>query len=112
MNKFILALLVAFISQSIISQRAYNFDYMMAYTYQESLEGPIKVQAVFINSKDNRYHLILQNDGNPDFEFNFVDHERKFETFFSLEKSSFLNANRINLDCDLVKRIGTPIVQY
>lgn len=108
MNKFTLALLVAFISQSIISQRAYNFDHMMAYTYQRSLKDPVRIEAVFINSKDNEYHLLLVNDGNPDFTFYFVDHKRGFQTRFYLEKSSFLKANKINLDCDLIKRIKTP----
>ncbi|WP_378183366.1 hypothetical protein [Aquimarina sp. SS2-1] len=108
MNKIKLVLLIFLISQIVVAQRTYTFDYTIGFTRQKSLEDHIAIEVAMINSKNNDYHLLIVNEGNPDLEFHFIDHKIGFETFFYLDKQEFLKANRIDLNCDLVKKIRNP----
>ncbi|WP_108802404.1 hypothetical protein [Aquimarina sp. Aq107] len=108
MNKILLLIITIFSIQLISAQRTYTFDYMIGFTSQRSLNMPINMEVALINSKNNDYHLLVVNDGSLEFKFHFIDHKIGFQTIFYLEKEAFLKANRINLDCDYVKKIRTP----
>ncbi|SEM18415.1 hypothetical protein SAMN04487910_4356 [Aquimarina amphilecti] len=104
MNKILLSVLTILLIQFASAQRTYMFDRLFEFSYQESLNLPKVKELVLTNSKNNDYYLLVQDDGKTDLKLYFHKRNNLQSTFY-LDKKAFSEANRINLDCDLVERV-------
>ncbi|RKN10330.1 hypothetical protein D7035_19550, partial [Aquimarina sp. AD1] len=104
MYKILLLIVTIFSIQLISAQRTYTFDKLFEFSYQGSLNLPKVKELVLTNSKNNDYFLLVRDDGKNNLKLYFLERNNLQSTFY-LDKKAFLEANRINLDCDLVEKV-------
>lgn len=90
------------LSGSVLSQKTYNFDYVLAYDLQVKKGDSVLKEYFYTNSKDNSYKMRVVEKDSLNFTVNFFDVLGNHAVVY-FSKADFLKATSITVPCKFVK---------
>lgn len=96
--KYLLLLYLLF-STVIYGQKAYVFNYLIEYEYQETENSEVQPQYYFTNAQENRVYALLYDDEPGYFKLYFNDAKNGIQVRTNIREENVLKYKQILLDC-------------
>lgn len=94
------------LSGSVLSQKTYNFDYVLTYDLQVKKGDSVLKEYFYTNSKDNSYKMRVIEKDSLNFTVEFLDVVGNHAVLY-FSKADFLKATSITVPCKFVKYYST-----